>query len=158
MLYRYGLCFITPGNFTLYFLFVSYFVASEWNSSLFEDASKLLSVFSNVESAEMPEDMDKLGDQIIRHAGELKHIIEEFLDVSPQKALEWLRENDKVSQALDVFFEKHGHRGFAEVSKPIRSDIISIPLRCLLLSFNLFTSFSIMSLLLQITYLLTFLS
>lgn len=92
------------------------FVASEWDSSLFEDASKLLSVFANVESAEMPEDMSQLGDEIIKHGGELKHIVENFIEVSPHKALEWLRGNDKVSQALDVFFEKHGHRGFAEVS------------------------------------------
>lgn len=91
--------------------------ASEWGSSLFEDASKLLSVFANVESAAMPEDMDMLGDQIIRHGGELKHIIEEFLEVSPHKALEWLRGNEKVNQALDDFFEKHGHRGIAEVSR-----------------------------------------
>ncbi|ODN03556.1 putative phosphoenolpyruvate synthase, partial [Orchesella cincta] len=65
----------------------------------------------NVESAEMPEDMSNLGNEIIRNGDNF----EKFLQASPATALEWLRENDKMGCALDTFFEKHGHRGFAEL-------------------------------------------
>ncbi|CAL8101529.1 unnamed protein product [Orchesella dallaii] len=85
--------------------------ATEWDTTLYEDASKLLSVFENVESAEMPEDMNKLGNEIVRNGDNF----EKFLQASPVNALEWLRENDKMSRALDTFFEKHGHRGIAEL-------------------------------------------
>lgn len=64
----------------------------------------------------MPEDMNKLGDEIVENGGETTLITKEFLEESsPEKALDWIRRDEKMSRALDEFFRKHGHRGIAEV-------------------------------------------
>ncbi|CAL8105588.1 unnamed protein product [Orchesella dallaii] len=84
---------------------------TEWDNSIYEDVSKLLSAVNNVESAQLPENMNQLVDEILRNGENF----ELFLQSSIDKALEWIQGNEKVSKALDIFFEKHGHRGFAEM-------------------------------------------
>jgi hypothetical protein len=84
----------------------------DWSPTLYEDAGTILSVYSVVDSAEMPVDINRLGSVIVNQGINP----EEFLKFQKtHEAMEWLRGNSAIADALKEFLDKHGHRSVAEV-------------------------------------------
>jgi len=84
----------------------------DWSPSLYEDAGKILSAYSAVESAEIPVDINNLGTTIVEHGVQP----EVFLTFDKtHEAMGWLRSNSIIDKALREFLKKHGHRSVAEV-------------------------------------------
>ncbi|XP_021956077.1 prodigiosin synthesizing transferase PigC [Folsomia candida] len=85
--------------------------AEHWSPSLYEDVGKMLSVYASVESAELPADMEKLGEAILVHAD-----TDTFIRTkSAKEAISWLESDDNLSNALETFLAKYGHRSIAEL-------------------------------------------
>lgn len=71
----------------------------------------MLSVYASVESAELPADMEKLGEAILVHAD-----TDTFIRTkSAKEAISWLESDDNLSNALETFLAKYGHRSIAEL-------------------------------------------
>lgn len=78
---------------------------------MYEDAGKLLSAYASVESAELPADMEKLCDAIVKFGN-----VQEFTNLKTTKDFsEYMKSEENLSTALEKFFVKHGHRSISEV-------------------------------------------
>ncbi|WP_300399710.1 PEP/pyruvate-binding domain-containing protein [Nocardioides sp.] len=75
------------------------------------EAVRLLAGASGVESAVMLDELDELLDSVAAHPQALV----EFVDPSVESALAWLRADPALARDLELFLERHGHRGYREL-------------------------------------------
>jgi len=107
---------------SLLFAFSTFLVvADEWDSDIYEDVSKVLSVCMDVESADLPTAMDELSKTVAEHGGSPEDILKDFVETEPLVGFHWLSHHEKpiIPKSLTNFFEKHGHRCISEVSNLI---------------------------------------
>ncbi|XP_013794536.1 uncharacterized protein LOC106478534 [Limulus polyphemus] len=109
----------------------------EWNVKVFSDFGYLLSTCTNVESADIPNDLRKLALEISKEVDNKM-----FIDMTPESATRLLRiRQTAAGKSFREFVRKHGHRCLKELdinSIPWRSNSTSVvqTLQCLMRNIN----------------------
>ncbi|XP_013794711.1 uncharacterized protein LOC106478695 [Limulus polyphemus] len=82
----------------------------EWNAKVFSDFGYLLSTCTNVESADVPDSLEKLALEISKEIDK-----EEFKNMTTEYATRFLKvSQSSAGQSFRKFLHKHGHRGAKE--------------------------------------------
>ncbi|GFT19477.1 phosphoenolpyruvate synthase [Nephila pilipes] len=81
----------------------------EVNAKVYADCARLLVTPSNVESANIPHEMQELAKEITKSIRP-----EHFKHMTTEQAEEWLHTSLRFSRKFEQFLQKHGHRSFRE--------------------------------------------
>ncbi|GFR29861.1 putative phosphoenolpyruvate synthase, partial [Trichonephila clavata] len=103
-------CSENSSNWNMYMFTTLCEAKGNFDTDVYSDFASLLATSSDVESANVPQAMQDVADQIVKDIGK-----EKFSSMSVEEALEWLKASTSIAgNKFRQFLNRHGHRCLRE--------------------------------------------